>query len=227
MTLPFRLPRMSEDLKCRICGAPATIHLTQIINGKMKKIHLCEKCASKHNANELPLIKFAEMITKKLFGEKLGGEILSGNVTSFSKKDVKLGKKCSKCGLSENELEKNERLGCPQCYETFENELNAILPKIQHADAVPEASIPSVLKTASEKRVPDAPTVEELKKLLDEAVAREDYLHAATLRDQIANFKQQKKAKPPRKKTENSTKKASRKKPETSHESESRKKKKQ
>lgn len=144
----------------------------------MRKIHLCEQCAAKHNAAEMPLIKFAEMITKKLFGEKLGKEIIEGTVKSFSEKDLKLGKKCPNCGLSESELEKNERFGCPQCYEVFEKELKAILPKIQHADAVPA------------KALSENPSLEDLEKALRDAVAKENYLLAAQTRDRIAALKE-------------------------------------
>lgn len=190
---------MSEELKCQICGAPATVHLTQIINGKMRKIHLCEKCAAKHNATELPLIKFAEMITKKLFGEKLGKEILEGTAKAFSEKDLKLGKLCPKCGMSESELEKHERFGCPQCYETFAESLNALLPKIQHANAAPEGSAPAPVASAKKRKAAPEVSVEALEQALREAVAKEDYKLAATLRDQIAALKN-KPAKPARKK---------------------------
>ncbi len=190
---------MSEELKCQICGAPATVHLTQIINGKMRKIHLCEKCAAKHNATELPLIKFAEMITKKLFGEKLGKEILEGTAKAFSEKDLKLGKQCPKCGLSESELEKHERFGCPQCYETFAGALNALLPKIQHANAAPEGNVPMPATPAKKRKATPQISVETLEQALRDAVAKEDYKLAATLRDQIAALKS-KPAKPPRKK---------------------------
>lgn len=190
---------MSEELKCQICGAPATVHLTQIINGKMRKIHLCEKCAAKHNATELPLIKFAEMITKKLFGEKLGKEILEGTAKAFSEKDLKLGKLCPKCGMSESELEKHERFGCPQCYETFAESLNALLPKIQHANAAPEGSAPAPVASAKKRKAAPEVSVEALEQALREAVSKEDYKLAATLRDQIAALKN-KPAKPARKK---------------------------
>lgn len=189
---------MSEELKCQICGAPATVHLTQIINGKMRKIHLCEKCAAKHNATELPLIKFAEMITKKLFGEKLGKEILEGTAKAFSEKDLKLGKQCPKCGMSESELEKHERFGCPQCYETFAEALNTLLPKIQHANAAPEGIASATDTPAKKRRAAPQVSVEALEQALRDAVAKEDYKLAATLRDQIAALKN-KPVKAPRK----------------------------
>ena len=38
------------EYKCDICGAPATVHITKIVNGQKIKMHLCQACAQK-NAN--------------------------------------------------------------------------------------------------------------------------------------------------------------------------------
>lgn len=181
---------MSEALKCDICGAPATIHLTQIVDGKIRKVHLCEKCAAKHKAEELPIIKFAEMITKKLFGEKLGKEILDGTVKSFNEQEFSGGKKCPNCGTSAADFEKNERFGCARCYAVFASELNAILPKIQHAvaqDATAKADVPAGTEAsaAAQKTI----SVEELEKALRVAVSKEDYALAAKIRDRIRDLK--------------------------------------
>lgn len=189
---------MSEALKCDICGAPATIHMTQIIGGKMRKVHLCEKCAAKHNSGQMPIIKFAEMITKKLFGEKLGKEILSGAVQKFAEDEFKGGKKCPQCGTTEGELQKFERFGCPNCYFVFADELNAVLPKIQHAKAQDSTTSQSVAGTeekthGSAKGKADSElSLEALETLLKEAVAKEDYALAAKTRDQIAELKNRK-----------------------------------
>ena len=34
-------------MKCQSCELPATIHLTEIVNGKKKELHLCHECAEK------------------------------------------------------------------------------------------------------------------------------------------------------------------------------------
>lgn len=181
---------MSEALKCDICGAPATIHLTQIVDGKMRKVHLCEKCAAKHKAEELPIIKFAEMITKKLFGEKLGKEILDGAVKSFDENEFSGGKKCPDCGTTAADFEKNERFGCPRCYSVFASELESILPKIQHAvaqDASAKSDISVGAKTLSAEQ--KTLSVEELERALSVAVAKQDYALAAKIRDSIRDLK--------------------------------------
>ena len=41
-TSPFP---MANPIKCSLCGKPATVHLTQIINNKVHKVDLCEACA--------------------------------------------------------------------------------------------------------------------------------------------------------------------------------------
>lgn len=160
----------------------------------MRKVHLCEKCAAKHNAGQMPIIKFAEMITKKLFGEKLGKEILSGAVQAFAEDEFKGGKKCPQCGTSLGELEKHERFGCAQCYFVFADELNAVLPKIQQVKAPGAAD-------ESEKNSGDAPkkatrnagdeelSEAELEKILQSAVAQENYALAAQTRDRIQKLK--------------------------------------
>ena len=38
---------MANEYKCDICGKPATVHITKIIDSKKVKIHLCSECAEK------------------------------------------------------------------------------------------------------------------------------------------------------------------------------------
>lgn len=38
---------MSKPLQCSVCDAVATVHLTQITQGKVNKVHYCEACANK------------------------------------------------------------------------------------------------------------------------------------------------------------------------------------
>ena len=32
-------------MKCQTCSNPATVHLTDIVEGQKKEVHLCEACA--------------------------------------------------------------------------------------------------------------------------------------------------------------------------------------
>ena len=180
---------MSEAFKCDICGAPATVHLTQIIDGKTRRVHLCEKCAAKQNAPELSVIKFAEMLTKKLFGDKVGSEILKGAIEIFEKKQSGAETKCPNCGMSETDFLKNERFGCARCYDVFSDALAMILPKLQHADALHGDAGPAARDEGTPAETPAAApeteTTDALEKRLRAAVEKEDYALAAKLRDAL------------------------------------------
>ena len=32
-------------MKCQLCPKPATVHLTEILDGQKKELHLCQGCA--------------------------------------------------------------------------------------------------------------------------------------------------------------------------------------
>jgi len=96
-------------------------------------------------------------------------------------KDAEVGKSCGTCGETFRDFQKSGRLGCPQCYFAFEQELGSILRRVQgsqvHVGRGPRAR--SGTLTRAENRVL------ELRKLLEEAVGREEFERAATLRDEI------------------------------------------
>lgn len=46
--------------KCEICSAPATVFLTQIINGKSTKFCLCAKCAQERGLLDPDAFDLAE-----------------------------------------------------------------------------------------------------------------------------------------------------------------------
>ena len=43
---------MAESINCDICTKLATVHLTQIVNGKIHKIDLCETCAKEKGVTD-------------------------------------------------------------------------------------------------------------------------------------------------------------------------------
>ena len=174
---------MSEQYKCNICGAPATVHLTQIVDGKIHKVHLCEKCAAKSKVAELPILKFTEMLAKTLAagGKKSEQEIPSEEIAGREP-----NKTCPVCGMTDVAFDKNRLFGCAHCYEIFSEEMASLLPKIQRGrDYRGDAG-----RKTSAERGEDAGTNESaerasLKARLKDAVEREDYALAATLRDTL------------------------------------------
>ena len=183
---------MSEQYKCDICGAPATVHLTQIVDGKIHKVHLCEKCAAKSKVAELPILKFTEMLAKTLIG---GGKKAAEELASTEAVGREPGKVCPVCGMTDLVFEKKHLFGCAHCYEVFSEEMTELLPKIQRGRQYRgDAGTRTASKKTSAKK--DAPAeLEHLRLRLKDAVKNEDYALAAKLRDEMRALEKPKKNK--------------------------------
>ncbi len=174
---------MEDRLRCGMCGAPATIHFTKFIGGKMTSMHLCQKCAENFEKHKIPVIKFAEMIAKKLLKNGALKEKTGKNGVPAKKKS------CPNCGWNERDFGMSELLGCPKCYEIFVPQLERYLPKIhgtsQHV--VPENSLEPAKNSG---KIAAAGTIkeenlseEQLRELIKNSVANDDYATAALARD--------------------------------------------
>lgn len=90
---------------------------------------------------------------------------------------------CPVCGHSWNDFRKTGKFGCGECYKTFSSGAAQVLRQVhsssQHVGKVPSKSN-AVIKT---KR-----RLEELKRKLKEAVAKEDYETAAKLHAEIKSI---------------------------------------
>lgn len=85
------------------------------------------------------------------------------------KKNVKT---CTSCGTTINDIANTSRIGCPDCYTTFKEELKPFIMNFhkayQHIGKSP-------------KKI----DTKDLKKALEEAIKKEDYELAAKLRDEL------------------------------------------
>ncbi len=148
----------------------AVIHLTQIVNNQMSTFHLCEKCAAEKglepgvSVGNFPLTDFLAQMGKGLAPEP------GGAVTA-----------CPYCGLRLEDFRQTGRMGCPQCYVTFEGELRSLLRRLhggtQHVGKV--YLPPDPTEADRQQRLAG------LRRKLDKAVQSEDFERAAQIRDQI------------------------------------------
>lgn len=161
-------------MKCEFCHQnDATIHLTQVVDGNMKKINLCQKCAQSNGLDLNSPISITDML--------LGlGAIQNETETINAPFDLS----CSKCCLTRAEFKKRSRLGCPECYRAFMGELNAVI-KAMHQSDQHVGKIPA--RQGCELRV--VAQVAALQKEIEGAIAKEDYEDAARLRDKILDLK--------------------------------------
>lgn len=152
---------------CQTCGTnEATVHLTQMLNDEVRKMHLCEKCAE---ASGIDVNVPASM-----------SNFLLGLGASKKTKTETANLVCPHCGMHFSDFKKLSRLGCQSCYAAFAGELEPLLNGMHNA-ARHLGKKPA--RHAGSVNVPSSMAA--MKKNLDEAVHAENYEEAARIRDQI------------------------------------------
>lgn len=166
---------------CEICKTEeATVHLTQVVDGTIKKVHLCEPCSKKHGFDLQGPISITDILLG--MGEKPEKVQATATTPSSSKPE----RSCPRCHMRRTDFKKTGRFGCSECYETFGEEL-PILLKAMHRNDRHNGKIPANEKT----RVMAENDLVRLQEELEAAITSEDYEHAARLRDQIALCREQ------------------------------------
>ncbi|MFO1020675.1 MAG: UvrB/UvrC motif-containing protein [Planctomycetales bacterium] len=159
-------------MKCYRCSNPATLHVTEIIQGTAHELHLCEECAQQYLSNPVSALAASNPAVE-----------VSADDEQLDELDKLV---CPNCGISFKEFRSQGRLGCPHDYIAFQEELLPLLENIhgetQHCGKVP-------------KRAPDDSRKQyELIKLRNDlrvAIAEESYERAAQIRDEIQRLEKQ------------------------------------
>ncbi|TCT14262.1 protein arginine kinase activator [Natranaerovirga pectinivora] len=149
----------------------ATVYLTKIINGKKTEIHLCESCAAESEKFYLD----SEISFQNLFSGLLD---LVQNPQQVAKNTTDI--KCPNCQLTYQTFKKTGKFGCSICFKTFESYLNPIFKRI-HGSHIHTGKIPKNTK----KELIIKRQIDDLRRKLNEAISKEEYEEAATLRDKI------------------------------------------
>ena len=152
----------------------ATVHLTQIVDGKVEKYHLCEGCAEEKgiDVHGQPMDLGGVLANLK---EQLAHLKENAEEPGPARPAV-----CPSCGMTRTEILKKGRLGCDRCYEFFAAEMLPVVVSLQHGDQ----HLSKVPRHAS-ARMKNSVEQARLRRELDKAVAGENYELAARLRDQI------------------------------------------
>ena len=165
---------MASPLKCDLCGKPASVHLTQIVNAKMHKVDLCEACAQAKGVTDPGGFSLADLLMKA----SLSPEASSGGGAGAGE--------CPECGFAPGDFKKHGRFGCPRCYQTFSGLVAPMLDNMhkgtRHAGKVPEKAL---------RRRSLVERVAELEMQLSEAIKTERYEDAARLRDGLAEARRE------------------------------------
>jgi protein arginine kinase activator len=163
-------------MKCDFCDTKATVFLTQLIEGQMKKVCLCDRCAKERGVTDPTGFSLADL----LLGGLPGGP---GTVTSTATGGPGAGRRCVTCGFTADDLRRVRRFGCSDCYATFGEEVSQMVRGMHkgtsHVGKVPEGLMAIQFRHQR---------IEELRSRLDQAIASESYEEAAGIRDEIRNL---------------------------------------
>ncbi len=161
-------------MKCDVCKkGEATVHLTQIIAGKMQKIDLCEECANEKGVSDPVGFSLTELLT--------GLSPTEAPVAAPANERC-----CPVCEMTQSNFKKVGRLGCPQCYETFAELLAPMLKGMHKGERHIGKTPPGHSDVAA-----DEERLKRLRQDLAQAVKDENFEAAAHLRDQVRALEQQ------------------------------------
>ena len=157
---------------CQMCGKnPATRHFTEIHDNKMTELHVCESCAEERALDthaKKGKLDIADLFTEIVDGMTTNDEERVGNVT------------CPRCGLRYSAFKETGRLGCAECYTAFQFQLRPLLRRI-HGDTRHRGKAP----TRDGEGARRSRQIHRLHDELQRAVEREEFEHAASIRDEI------------------------------------------
>ena len=161
---------------CQVCNKnDATLHYTKIINGEIEKLHLCEACSKGNDEFDFDkTFSFHNLLT----------EIIDGvQDNKINNKQEELH--CKKCKLNYSEFKQLGKLGCDECYDSFQEKLFPLIKSVQGS----EKHIGKIPSRASEclKRERE---IEKLREKLDKYVLDENFEEAAVMRDKIRELEE-------------------------------------
>ena len=161
---------------CDECKSrPAAVTIKEVFNGKQVELHLCPECAAQKG--------LASLIWRYIIAQVAGKFLIWADNVGQVQPPVVTGKSCPNCHINLKVISQQGRLGCSQCYEVFEEQLEPTLRRI-HGNTIHTGKIPK--RGASKVKLQRE--IEQLKAQLQSAVSNEQYEKAAELRDKIKNL---------------------------------------
>lgn len=159
-------------MKCDKCGKPSVYHSTLIVNGVSQTRNLCRDCAIKEGVfTSEPTSLFDDMFSA--FADFLPYERVANIV-------------CPVCKTSLREFKNTQRLGCPNCYDAFRDEINNIVKRIAPFESHKQDSVRlKDFDDRSEAQPNKADKISALRQDMALAVKEERYEDAAKIKKQI------------------------------------------
>lgn len=154
------------------------MQLTQIVNGEVTELTLCEACAKSKGLFDPQSLSFAEQFFPEEFKKKIDNLVKELVQHKQSEQEqaqesvrTDMLTRCPVCDFTLELYRKTERFGCPDCYSVFGSEVNKGEETTSNSGAEDEVS-PAIARKKLEQQ-------------LQAAIEREDYETAAILRDKL------------------------------------------
>ena len=158
----------------------AAVFYNENINGKTRSFSLCSECAAAlREKGELqdiismtgtfadPFSELQDNLFGGFFGISKAGELHSE-------------KSCPRCNSTYADILKEGKVGCPECYTVFSQELSRMIRSI-HGTTTHTGAVPARQRAIQERRE----QIKRLRNEMQEAIEKEDFETAARLRDEI------------------------------------------
>ncbi|MEE2906487.1 MAG: UvrB/UvrC motif-containing protein [Planctomycetota bacterium] len=158
-------------MKCDICDKPAVVHEVTIAHGVKKEVHLC--------------IDHAREAGVAMPGQQPGSKLLSK--FAMGGKPTVMAPRCPQCDTSFAQVRQHSLIGCPACYDTFEEPLGRLIERAQ-AGATHHVGRGVPREDNQSKRQREE---RQLMQALATALSREQYERAAEIRDRINQLAQE------------------------------------
>lgn len=156
---------------CQNCEkSEATTHIKRVVNGDTAQTHLCADCAAN--------LGYGDFFSG--FGLNLG-ELFSG-LSESGLSEYAQAKKvcCQKCSCTFEDIVRDGKLGCAQCYTAFYDKLlpslQRIHGRIEHNGKISESAGKETKRTSR---------LGQLREDLKAAIDEQNFEQAAKLRDEI------------------------------------------
>lgn len=163
-------------MMCDVCKSnEATVHLTQIVDKKTKKIDLCASCAKEKGVDDPTGYTLADLLLQ-----------LGSNPESSTPAAAEEGSdlKCPNCGFTQADFKKNGRLGCSECYLIFSDGLDNLL-RTMHKGTRHVGKVPFSFRQTQDL----SDKLKTVQKRLDKAITDENFEEAAILRDEVKSLR--------------------------------------
>lgn len=153
-------------MKCDKCGNTSVYRSTLIVNGVSQTTNLCRDCAIKEGVFSSNTSLFDDMFSP-----------FFGFIPYEKVEDLT----CPVCKTTLKQFKTSGKLGCPNCYEAFRDEISKLVNKI----APNQTHKPEIATKQSSKKQTKEDKILVLKQQMAEAVKEERYEDAAKIKKQI------------------------------------------